>query len=147
MSCMIWQAVVNVCTRSLLTMHLWYDLNTSSSCLNLISHSLTVLTTHPPACTWDDWCDQKLMIGLTSVSVQVQTWMHWYPLNNFHTQQFAVCCNRTLAACKGLTPVDISSCCCSWIVRIMWYSTTTTWNSIHACSYMIQKIICDNKGL
>ena len=53
-----------VCTRGLLTMHLWYGLSTSASCLNSISHSPIVLTTRPPTCTWDNWCDQKLMIDL-----------------------------------------------------------------------------------
>ena len=36
----------------------------STSCLNSISHSRTVLITRPPTCTWDNWCDQKLIIDL-----------------------------------------------------------------------------------
>ena len=45
-------------------MLLWVGLSTSSSCLNSISDSRIVVTTRPPACTWDKWCDQKLMIDL-----------------------------------------------------------------------------------
>ena len=48
----------------LVGMHLWYGLSISSSCLNSISSSHEVLTTHPPACTWGKWCDQKLIIDL-----------------------------------------------------------------------------------
>ena len=49
----------------LLTMNLLYDLSTSYSCLNSISYGpVIVLTTRLPAPTWDNWCDQKLMIDL-----------------------------------------------------------------------------------
>ena len=41
----------------LLGMLLWYGLNS-------ISGSRIVVTTRPPACTWDQLCDQKLMIDL-----------------------------------------------------------------------------------
>ena len=48
----------------LLGVYLWCGLSTSFSCLNSISNSPIVITTRQPACTWDKWCDQKLMIDL-----------------------------------------------------------------------------------
>ena len=42
-------------------MHLWSDLSATSSCFNSISDSRTVLTTRLPACTLDNWGDQKLI--------------------------------------------------------------------------------------
>lgn len=59
MSCVWWYDQWQVvCTRGLLSMHLWYGLlpGSSSSCL---SHSRIVLTTCLPVCSNDgEWCDQ-----------------------------------------------------------------------------------------